>query len=158
MTTEADAMTVRRSVVVDAPIDRAFTFFTRDMGLWWDEDKHLLDEPLAEMIFEPYVGGHVIDRGVSGKESRWATILVFDPPTHVAFSWSINLAWQIEPDLAKASEVHVTFKAEDEQHTLVVLEHRHLDRHGDGWEAMRDAVGSPNGWNLDSFAEAISAL
>ena len=26
------------------------------------------------------------------------------------------------------------------------LEHRALERHGDGWESMRDAVGSPNGW------------
>jgi hypothetical protein len=30
----------------------------------------------------------------------------------------------------------------------VELEHRHLDRHGDGWEAMREAVGSPEGWGV----------
>ena len=28
------------------------------------------------------------------------------------------------------------------------------DRHGDGWEQMRDAVGSANGWNLQPFADA----
>ena len=147
--------TVRRSVIVNAPIGRAFTFFTHDIGSWWDADKHLLDEPIAEMIFEPFVGGQIIDRGISGKESRWATVLAFDPPRHVAFSWSINLGWQIEPDLAKASEVHVNFTEQDGQRTLVVLEHRHLERHGEGWESMRDAVGSPNGWNLGSFAEAV---
>ncbi|MGI8809855.1 MAG: hypothetical protein ACR2KK_18840 [Acidimicrobiales bacterium] len=32
--------------------------------------------------------------------------------------------------------------------TRVELEHRILDRHGDGWEQMRDAVGSPDGWGL----------
>ena len=109
------------------------------------------------MIFEPRVGGHIIDRGVSGAESRWATVLVFDPPDHVAFSWDISLAWQIEPDPARTSEVHVTFTAQDAEHTLVELEHRHLDRHGDGWESMRDAVGSPNGWNLEPYATALGS-
>jgi hypothetical protein len=38
------------------------------------------------------------------------------------------------------------------------LEHRHLERHGDGWEQMRDAVGSPNGWSsgLEAFAAATA--
>lgn len=155
MTIDIDTTTVRRSIVVDVSTERAFTFFTRDIAAWWDTDKHLLQEPLAEMVFEPFVGGHIIDRGVNGTESRWATVLVFDPPSHVAFSWDINLSWQIETDPAKRSEVHVTFTAEEERRTRVELEHRHLDRHGEGWEAMRDAVGSPNGWDLAPFAEAV---
>jgi Activator of Hsp90 ATPase homolog 1-like protein len=156
MTINIDTTTVRRSIVVDASIERAFTFFSRDIAAWWDPDKHLLQEPLAEMVFEPFVGGHIIDRGVNGTESCWATVLVFDPPNHLAFSWDIDLSWQIETDPAKRSEVHVTFTAEQERRTLVELEHRHLDRHGEGWEAMRDAVGSPNGWDLEPLARAIA--
>jgi hypothetical protein len=34
---------------------------------------------------------------------------------------------------------------------------RNLDRHGDGWERMRDAVGSPGGWDLSRFAEVAGA-
>ena len=157
MTTETST-TVRRSVVVDAPIERAFRFFTNDIGAWWDPDKHLLAEPLAEMIFEPQVGGHIIDRGVNGAESRWATILVFEPPTKVVFSWDIDLTWQIEADPTKCSEVHVTFIADGIGRTLVELEHRNLDRHGKGWEAMRDAVDSPQGWSLDPYAEVLARL
>lgn len=157
MTTDTETTIVRRSIVVEATIDRAFSFFTRDIGQWWDPDKHLLQEPLAEMIFEPHVGGHIIDRGVNGTENRWGTVLVYEPPAHVAFSWDISLSWQIETDPAKTSEVHMTFTAEGEQRTLIQLEHRHLDRHGDGWEAMRDAVGSPNGWDLEPYATAISS-
>jgi len=39
----------------------------------------------------------------------------------------------------------------------VELEHRRLDRHGEGWEAMRDAVGSPDGWavGLQRFAQRL---
>ncbi|MDQ2726900.1 MAG: ATPase, partial [Actinomycetota bacterium] len=93
----------------------------------------------------------------NGTENRWGTVLVYEPPAHVAFSWDISLSWQIETDPAKTSEVHMTFTAEGEQRTLIQLEHRHLDRHGDGWEAMRDAVGSPNGWDLEPYATAISS-
>ncbi|MBV8386623.1 MAG: ATPase, partial [Acidimicrobiia bacterium] len=41
----------------------------------------------------------------------------------------------------------------------VELEHRNLDRHGGGWEAMRDAVGSDGGWpvGLRRFAERVSS-
>ena len=156
MTTSTDT-TVRRTVVVDAPVDHAFTFFTRDIGQWWDADKHLLKEPLKEMVLEPFVGGHIIDRGVDGGESRWATILAYDPPGHVAFSWDINPEWQIETDRSKVSEVHVTFTDQGNGRTLVELEHRHLDRHGPDWKSLRDAVGSPNGWSLEGYAAALHA-
>ena len=149
--------TVRRSIAVDVPIEKAFAFFTDHIGAWWDPNKHLIGEPLAEMVFEPRVGGQIIDRGVNGAESRWATILAYEPPTHVAFSWDIDLAWQIESDPTKRSEVRVTFTAQGPRRTLVELEHRHLDRHGEGWQAMRDAVASSNGWDLKPYAAAIEA-
>jgi uncharacterized protein YndB with AHSA1/START domain len=103
------------------------------------------------MVFEPRVGGHIIDRGTGGSECRWARVLAYDPPHRVTFSWDINLRWQLETDPAKASEIEVTFTEDGPDRTRVVLTHRHLDRHGEGWEAMRDAVGS--GWTLDHFAE-----
>jgi hypothetical protein len=61
-------------------------------------------------------------------------------------------------DLAKTSEVEVRFTAEAPDRTRVELEHRHLDRHGEGWERMRDAVGSPEGWHpgLVRFADYVS--
>ena len=156
-TDQAQPTTVHRSIVVNASQERAFTFFTRDIGKWWDANKHLLQEPLAEMVFEPRVGGDIIDRGVNGTESRWGTVLEWEPPTRLAFSWNISLSWQIEPDPRRRSEVHVTFTSIGAGRTRVDLEHRHLERHGDGWEAMRDAVGSPNGWSLEPFASALEA-
>jgi uncharacterized protein YndB with AHSA1/START domain len=151
--------TVTTSFVVDAPIDRAFTVFTRDIGSWWPPDHHILESELAEMVFEPYVGGNIYDRGVDGSECRWARVLTYDPPNAVVFSWDINLAWQVESDPSKASEVAVTFSAEAPGRTRIDLEHRHLDRHGDGWEAMRAAVGSQGGWSAtaERLAERLAA-
>jgi len=137
---------VTTSVVVDAPVDEAFTVFTKDIGSWWPTDHHILQAPLAAMVFEPRVGGHVYDVGTDGSECHWARVLAYEPPTRVVFSWDITLQWQVETDPARTSEVEVRFFPEGERRTRVELEHRHIDRHGDGWENMRDAVGSPEGW------------
>jgi len=54
--------------------------------------------------------------------------------------------------------VEVRFIAEDADSTRVELEHRNLDRHGDGWEQMRDAAGSPGGWRagIQLYADRIA--
>jgi hypothetical protein len=73
----------------------------------------------------------------------------------VVFSWDITLQWELETDPAKTSEIEVRFIPEGEA-TRVELEHRHLERHGQGWEAMRDAVAG--GWTdgLRRFEEFVS--
>ena len=138
---------VHSSIVVDAPAETAFAVFTDDIASWWSPDHHILQAPLASMVFEPKAGGSVYDVGTDGSECHWGTVIAYEPPRRIVFSWNITLQWGIEPDPAKVSEVEVRFVPEGEARTRVELEHRHLDRHGDGWEGMRDAVGSPGGWN-----------
>lgn len=152
MSTSTHTTSVSTAVDVDAPVQRAFEVFTVGIGTWWDDDKHILEAPLAEMVFEPYVGGNVIDRGVDGSECRWGRVLAYDPPRLVCFSWDISTRWQVETDPARCSEIEVTFTPIGPNRTRVVLTHRHLDRHGEGWESMRDAVSS--GWSLTGFAQA----
>jgi hypothetical protein len=94
---------VRRRVVVDAPIERAFEVFTRRFGDIKPPEHTLLAAPIAETVFEPRVGGHIYDRAVDGSE------------------------------------------------------HRHLDRHGPGWQGVRDGVAEDEGWPLypDRHAAAV---
>lgn len=154
MTTTAAQTSVSTSVEVNTSVEHAFHVFTAEIGTWWDEGHHILDAELAEMVFEPRVGGHIIDRGVDGSECRWARVLAYEPPHRVCFSWDINTNWQLETNPAMTSEVEITFTATGPAQTRVVLTHRHLDRHGEGWEGMRDAVGS--GWSLVHFAEVAA--
>ena len=153
MTTFDATTAVSTAVEVDAPLARAFHVFTAEIGTWWDDDKHILAAPLAAMVFEPFVGSNIIDRGVDGSECRWARVLAYEPPHRVSFSWDISTSWQIETDPGRASEVEITFTEMSPERTRVVLTHRHLDRHGEDWESMRDAVG--NGWSLVPLAERI---
>jgi uncharacterized protein YndB with AHSA1/START domain len=158
MSRQASETSTLHSIVVEAPIERAFSVFTDDFGSFKPPDHNLLDVEIAETVFESHVGGNIYDRGVDGSECRWARVLAYDPPNRVVFSWDISPQWQIETDLDKTSEVEVRFLAEAPDRTRVELEHRNLDRHGDGWEAERDGVGGPEGWPLylDRFAERIA--
>jgi len=151
------ATSVQTSIVVDATVERAFEVFTTDMASWWTPEHHLIQDVVA-MEVEPRVGGHIIDRGADGTECRWARVLAYDPPYRFTFSWDISLQWQVETDPAKTSEVEVRFVEEGATRTRVELEHRHLDRHGEGWEGMRAAVGSHDGWpvGLERLAAHIA--
>lgn len=139
---------VSRHVVVDAPIERAFALFTERFGDFKPREHNLLAVPIAETVFEPRVGGHIYDRGADGSVCRWARILVYEPPHRVVFSWHIGPTWQLESNPSKTSEVEVRFTAESVQTTRVELEHRHLDRHGPGWQALADGVDGDAGWPL----------
>lgn len=148
MSTHAADTSVTHSIVVEAPIAHAFKVFTEDFGRFKPAEHNLLGVPIAETVFEPRVGGSLYDRGVDGRECRWARVLAYDPPNRVLMSWDLNPQWQIEADPAKTSEWEVRFAAETESRTRVEIEHRHLERHGAGWESVRDGVGSEGGWPL----------
>jgi uncharacterized protein YndB with AHSA1/START domain len=159
MNTQATDTSVRNSIVVEAPIERAFSVFTDDFGGFKPREHNLLQVDIAETVFETHVGGNIYDRGVDGSECRWARVLAFEPPNRVVFSWDISPQWQIESDLDKTSEVEVRFISESPERTRVELEHRNLDRHGEGWESERDGVGSEGGWPLylQRFADLLKA-
>ena len=158
MSTQAAGTSVQSEIVVDAPIERAFTVFTEGIGSWFPAEYNLLGVDIAERVFEPRVGGQVYDRGVDGSECRWGRVLTYEPPNRVVFSWDISPQWQIQSDPEKTSEVEVRFIAEGPGRTRVELEHRNLDRHLDGWEALRAGVDSTDGWPLylRRYAELIA--
>jgi uncharacterized protein YndB with AHSA1/START domain len=159
MSTQTSDTSVRNSIVVEAPIERAFSVFTDGFGSFKPREHNMLEVEIAETVFESHVGGHIYDRGVDGSECHWARVLAFEAPNRVVFSWDISPQWQIESDLDKTSEVEVRFIAEAPDRTRVELEHRNLDRHGPGWEAARDGVAADQGWPLylARFAERVNA-
>ena len=158
MSVQAQPATVRKSIVVEVPIERAFSVFTEDFGSFKPREHNLLETEIADTVFEPREGGHVYDRGVDGSECRWARVLAYEPPNRVVISWDISPQWQLEPDPAKTSEVEVRFVAEAPERTRVELELRNLERHGEGWEGVRDGVAGDEGWPLylQRYAELLT--
>src|SRR5262249_42761630 len=134
MSTQVAETSVATSIVVDAPIERAFRVFTEEFGRFKPREHNLLAVEIAETVFEPRGAGHPSDRADDGSGCRGARVLASEPPHRVVFSWDISPQWQIEPDLAKTSEVEVRFVPKAPDRTRVDLEHRNLERHGEGWE------------------------
>jgi uncharacterized protein YndB with AHSA1/START domain len=154
--TQTDAGVVRRQIVVEAPIDRAFEVFTARFGDFKPPEHNLLGAPIAETVVEPRFGGTIVARAGDGSECRWARILAYEPPDRVVFSWDIGPQWQIETDPDLTSEVEVRFFTESPERTRVELEHRHIDRHGPGWQAVLDGVDGDEGWPL--YLDRYAAL
>jgi uncharacterized protein YndB with AHSA1/START domain len=159
MTHSAQLTAIRHAVTVDVPIERAFTVFTEDFGMFKPREHNLLSADIAETVFEPRAGGRLFDRGVDGSECQWARVLAYEPPRRVVISWDISPHWQIETDPERTSEVEIRFIAEGPDRTRVELEHRNLDRHLDGWQGLREGVDGDQGWPLylRRYAELLAA-
>jgi uncharacterized protein YndB with AHSA1/START domain len=150
---------VRRSVTVNAPIDKAFRVFTAGFATWWPRTHHIGAAELADPVLEQKLGGRWYEKGVDGSECEWGRVLAYDPPHRLLLSWQINGDWKYEPDESLGSEVEVLFTDLGDGRTQVDLEHRELARHGEAAVEMVKAIGDDQGgWRtiLEGFAAAAA--
>jgi uncharacterized protein YndB with AHSA1/START domain len=159
MTADTEQTSIRTDVVVDATQDRAFKLFTEQFDKIKPREHNMLGVEIAESVLEPHAGGRIYDRGIDGSECQWGRVLLCEPPERIVFTWDISPYWQIETDLSRSSEVEIRFIAESAERTRVELEHRHLDRHGEGWEGLRAGVEGDDGWPLylARYADLVAA-
>jgi uncharacterized protein YndB with AHSA1/START domain len=134
-------------ISVDVPVEHAFRVFAERFDDIKPREHNLLPVPIDKTVLEPRVGGAVYDVGVDGSRCTWARVLAYEPPHRLVISWDINPQWQIETDHSRTSEVEIRFIAEGANRTNVTLEHRHLDRHGEGWEGFT-RLDTDGGWPL----------
>jgi uncharacterized protein YndB with AHSA1/START domain len=155
--TQAAITPVRHCVTVPVPVSQAFSLFTSDFTTWWPGD-HIGPAELAEVVLEPRSGGRLFERGVDGSECDWGSVVACDPPALIVVAWHLQADWTYDADPARASEVEVRFTEQD-GHTLVELEHRHLERHGERAQQLRDQVGAEGGWaaKLERYAKGAAA-
>jgi uncharacterized protein YndB with AHSA1/START domain len=137
---------VKRSLHVEVPIEKAFQVFTERMGAWWPASHHVGGTPFKDILIEPRAGGRWYEINVEGAECVWGSVVAWEPPKKVVLSWQLQPNWQFDPDLTKASEIALEFVKEGPEKTRVEFEHRHLERHGAGWEKMREQVSADGGW------------
>jgi uncharacterized protein YndB with AHSA1/START domain len=148
MTDTTAAAAVHHEITVEMPRERAFTLFTERFDDVKPRSHTLLRTPIARSVLEPFVGGRLYDLAVDGSTLTWGEVIACDPPGRLVFSWQLDPRFEIETDPARFSEVEVRFVADGPGRTRVELDHRHLDRHGEGWESESSSVDGGEGWPL----------
>jgi uncharacterized protein YndB with AHSA1/START domain len=153
----SEATSVHASTEVAVPAGRAFDVFTAGFDTWWNREHHLLPGELKRAVIEEGVGGRVYEESVDGEICQWGEVLTWQPPRSFAFTWRIGVDFDVPATDAPYSVVTVTFTPTDAG-TRVDLVHSGLDAHGEGWEKLRDSVGTDSGWPglLQLYAAAAS--
>src|SRR5258708_30533567 len=74
---------VRRTIVVNADVQRAFQVFTENMGQWWPKEHHIGGTPPVAVVVEQCAGGRCYQKGEDDAECDWDTVVDWEPPTRV---------------------------------------------------------------------------
>lgn len=134
---------VRKSLVVNTTQAHAFDVFTNRLDSWWPKGHGIGSTPVKQSFIEPRKGGRWYTTHEDGSEIVVGHMKVWEPPQRIVFSWEISANWK--PDPSVASEVEITFTAEDARTTRVLLEHRNFEALGqEGGAKMRGSVDG--GW------------
>ncbi|MDQ6438018.1 SRPBCC family protein [Mesorhizobium sp. LHD-90] len=150
MTTLTKAAPIRKQMIVDAPIEKAFDVFTRGMGTWWPATHSIGRSPQKEVVMEPRAGGRWYEIGEDGSECPWGDVLAWDRPHRVLLAWRIGADWTYDPALL--TEVDVSFSEESPGRTRVSLEHRKLENYGERAEQVTASLDGGWGGLLQLFA------
>lgn len=150
MTAAAPVPPIRKTLTVDAAIDRAFSVFTAKMSLWWPREHHIGKSPLLECVVEPQAQGRWYEVCEDGSTCEWGKVLVWEPPARLVLAWQLNHQFAYDPSLI--TEVDIRFTALGPKRTQVDFEHRNLERFGEG--ALPTAAAMDQGWGqiLDAYA------
>ncbi len=158
MNQPATDLTIRKTITVEAPPERAFAVFTEEMGSWWPLETHSIGSAKAQTaIVEPRAGGRWFERGVDGSECDWGTVIAYEPPARLLLNWQLGTDWRYDPEIN--TEVEVRFIAEGQTRTRVEFEHRGLvEAYGDKAEQMHASFDAPGGWIgiLNHYANAAT--
>ena len=152
---EGDPRPVRHETTVPAAAADAFEMFTAGLARWWPAEFTWSQDKLEEIGIECREGGACYELGPDGFRCDWGRVVDWRPPERVLLRWQITSQRVPEPDPAKASEVVVTFTPRDRDGSLVAVEHRGFERHGDGADNYR--AGMDRGWDylLERFAHCV---
>jgi uncharacterized protein YndB with AHSA1/START domain len=113
---------IRQSVRVDCPIEDAFRLFTEGFSEWWPLASYSIAGDAAEhCAIEPWVGGRVFERTRSGEEREWGSVIAWDPPEHLEFTWhpggsgdrsqTVDVEFLVEADGTRVTLIHTGWDA-----------------------------------------------
>ena len=103
---------IQLSIVVEAPLERAFHVFIDDFDRIKPREHNMLAVDIEETVSSRAPAGASTIGASTAASASGRAYWRSSRPTGVVFSWDISPRWQIETDLDRTSEVEVRFIAE----------------------------------------------
>jgi uncharacterized protein YndB with AHSA1/START domain len=138
---------ISHRVEVPTTAAAAFDAFAGHIGSWWPLAYTFSQNDFADAAIDGRVGGSWYERNSRGEVLSWGDVRVYEPGSRLVLGFAISPDRK-PADIQQASEVEVRFIDEGVKRSIVEIEHRHFERHGDGAEAMRTGMDSVRGWPL----------
>jgi uncharacterized protein YndB with AHSA1/START domain len=153
VTQQIEPAPIRKTILVRTRVEDAFRVFTAEFDRWWPRTHTVGSSPLKRAVIEPGVGGRWFGEGEDGTQDQWGDVLVWEPPHRLVLAWRVNAQWKCDPTLLTEVEVRFTPVREG---VRVDLEHRNLERLGEGSGPAVTAMAGPGGWGrlLELFKAA----
>lgn len=107
--------------------------------------------PHKDIVIEPRVSGRWFERGEDGAETNWGRVLAWSSPKSVLLAWQLTASFRYDEKFE--TEVEVRFEPEGTQQTRITLDHRDLERFGEGADKLTASLDK--GWSgfLKMFGE-----
>jgi uncharacterized protein YndB with AHSA1/START domain len=122
---------------VGVGLEHAFRTWTTRAGLWWPRSHTVSGDP-DTIVFEPHVGGRIVEHGRDGSDHVWGEITLWDEPHRIGYRWHLFF------DPSEATLVTVTFEPH-EGATRIHVEQSGFASLGDA--AQRRREGNLGGWS-----------
>lgn len=112
---------------VRATPEHAFDVWTSRPSMWWPKSHTVTQDPDLIVVFEPFPGGRIYERGSDGAEHEWGEVISWEPPAR------LNYLWHLFFDRREATEISVTFTAQEGGSRVRLVQ--------TGFETLGDVVG-----------------
>jgi uncharacterized protein YndB with AHSA1/START domain len=142
---------IQLAFAVDCRPAHAFDLWTRRASLWWPKGHSVSGDPQLEVVFEPRVGGRILERTPAGEEHAWGEVTVWDPPHRLCYRWHLR------QDPGDAGDVEIVFEEAASGGTDVRITHGGWERLSARGAEMRDRNRSGWGGLLPHFTAACTA-
>lgn len=131
------------AIRVKAPVERAFTAFTEQIGQWWQPSDLFPITPgrTGTMTFETGEHGRLLETYADGSEFVIGAVRLWEPPHRLVVGWR-QATFPADQD----TELHVSFTevAAEPAETRVTVEHF-------GWDRLPPESAARHGFPLQVF-------
>ncbi|PKD20836.1 hypothetical protein APR41_12395 [Salegentibacter salinarum] len=144
---------IRKKLFVRIVKGEAFNKFVNEINQWWPKDYSWSGDELKEIKIDASKDGLCTEIGPFGFRCDWGRVTQINVNEKIELKWQIGPNREPIPDPEKASELEIAFIENGNSTTLVELEHRLFEKHGEMGEDYFKMMDSEQGWEfiLDNY-------